>query len=165
MSLDYSLFQFVNSFAGTNQLLDFLFVAITDFGVPALIMLTLFFCKKKPMYKTLFALWLVFVIDFVFKLFYFRPRPFASNQVNLLVDHLASASFPSRHTDLAFAIAASIFLNEKKLGVIALIIAFLVGFSRIFVGVHYPFDVFAGIVIGTAGAFFANWVIDEFWRD
>src|SRR3989344_2192431 len=116
MALDYTLFQSINQFAGSNFFVDFFFIAITDFGVPLLVILALFFCKKKHMYKALFALWIIFVVDFVIKLFYFRPRPYIDNQVNLLVDHLKSASFPSRHTDLAFAMAFSFFLNDKKLG-------------------------------------------------
>lgn len=165
MSFDYALFQSINQFAGSYPILDFLMVAITDFGVPILAIIALFFCNRKTVYKTLFSGWLVFVIDFALKLLYFRQRPFSSYSVNLLVDHLQTASFPSRHTDLAFAVAAAVFIGDKKLGVLAIAIALLVGISRVFVGVHYPSDVVAGVILGIAGAYFANFVLDKFWSE
>ncbi|MBI4141628.1 phosphatase PAP2 family protein [Candidatus Woesearchaeota archaeon] len=164
MSLDYQLFQFINSFAGIFSLLDFMMVAITDFGVPLLAIIALSVCKKKNLYKMLFAVWLVFIVDFFVKLLFFRPRPFVSHEVNLLVDHLKTASFPSRHTDLAFVFAQSVFFVDKKTGFLAFAVALLVGFSRIFVGVHYPFDVLAGVFFGIAGAFAAFRIIDYFWK-
>ena len=165
MGLDYELFRAVNAVAGTHPWLDFVMVAVTDFGVPVLAIIAVSMCKKKNVYKTVGAVWLVFVVDFVFKLLYFRQRPFAVHEVNLLVDYLKTASFPSRHTDLAFALAQSIFFAHKKWGIVALLIAALVGFSRVFVGVHYPLDVFAGALLGIAGAFVANKIIDTFWKE
>ena len=97
-------------------------------------------------------------------MFFFRHRPFVAHEVNLLVDHLKTASFPSRHTDIAFAFAQSVFFADKKLGIVAFVIAVLVGFSRIFVGVHYPVDVFAGAILGITGAFVAQKVLCYFWK-
>ncbi|MBI4140699.1 phosphatase PAP2 family protein [Candidatus Woesearchaeota archaeon] len=164
MSFDYALFQLINSIAGTYPWLDFVMVTITDFGVPLLAILALSYCKRKNLYSSLFAVWLVFVVDFVMKLFYFRERPFVAHEVNLLVDHLKTASFPSRHTDIVFAFAQSIFFADKKLGITAFVIAVLVGFSRIFVGVHYPVDVFAGAILGIACAFVAQKILYYFWK-
>lgn len=162
--IDYTIFQAINQFAGNKPTLDFLMVTMTDFGIPILFTIMLFFANKKTTYKTLFAAGIVFVIDFLFKIVYFRQRPFVTHDVNLLVDHLQSASFPSRHTDIAFAFAQSIFLGDKKTGVAALIIAAIVGLSRVYVGVHYPLDVLAGAVLGIAGAYFSSFLIDQFWK-
>lgn len=164
MGLDYELFQVINNVAGMYPWLDFIFVTVTDFGVPLLAILALSYCKKKNLYKMLFAVWLVFVVDFLIKLLFFRPRPFVAHEVNLLVDHLKTASFPSRHTDIAFALAQSIFFTDKRLGVIALVIGALVAFSRIFVGVHYPVDVFVGAILGITGAFVAHKTLNFFWK-
>ena len=52
--------------------------------------------------------------------------------------------------DLSFAAAVVIFLTcPRKIGVPALILAFLIMFSRLYVGVHYPTDVLAGMITGT----------------
>lgn len=58
-------------------------------------------------------------------------------------------SFPSGHTTAAFSIGMSVALCFSSLAFIALIIASLVGFSRVYLGVHYPTDVGAGVVVGS----------------
>lgn len=59
-----------------------------------------------------------------------------------------SASFPSGHTASSFAAAIGIFYIDKKKGIIPLILAALIGFSRIYIHVHYPSDVICGMIIG-----------------
>lgn len=63
-----------------------------------------------------------------------------------------SASFPSGHTTAAFASMVAFFLTgDKRYSFSGIIFAFLMGFSRIYLIVHYPTDVLAGFVIGTSG--------------
>ena len=68
-------------------------------------------------------------------------------------------SFPSGHTVNAFAAAVAVFLNHKKVGIIALILAALVAFSRLYVGVHYPTDVLVGMAIGIVFAVLVHYLI------
>lgn len=60
-------------------------------------------------------------------------------------------SFPSGHTCCAFAFAAAIWVAtpNKKIRAAAVLVAALMGLSRLYVGVHFPTDVLAGAVIGT----------------
>lgn len=67
-------------------------------------------------------------------------------------------AFPSNHSAIAGAIAAAVFLLDRRLGAIAAVLALLEGFSRIYLGVHYPHDVVVGLLVGalvTTGAVLA----------
>ncbi|MEV4821849.1 phosphatase PAP2 family protein [Micromonospora sp. NPDC049274] len=57
-------------------------------------------------------------------------------------------SFPSNHATLAGALALTTLLLSRRLGLVALPLAVLAAFSRVFVGVHYPHDVAAGLLLG-----------------
>ncbi len=79
-----------------------------------------------------------------------RIRPYeVIDGLTLLVGKAHDYSFPSGHTGSAFALAVVIFMvMERKYGIIALALASLMGFSRLYVGIHYPSDVLGGIVLG-----------------
>jgi undecaprenyl-diphosphatase len=57
-------------------------------------------------------------------------------------------SFPSGHATVAFACATVLALAVPRLRVPLFVLAALIAFSRVYVGVHYPFDVLAGAVLG-----------------
>ncbi|MGE7863596.1 undecaprenyl-diphosphatase [Bacillus mobilis] len=95
--------------------------------------------------------------------FHLNYQPFAVlPNVNKLVDHTVDNSFPSDHTILFFSICFSFWLVRKKTGWLWLILAFSVAISRIWVGVHYPFDVAIGALIGCVAALFSYWLVPEF---
>lgn len=56
-------------------------------------------------------------------------------------------SFPSDHTTLAAALAAGLWIAARRLGLIAAVLALLEGFSRVYLGQHYPHDVAAGLAL------------------
>jgi undecaprenyl-diphosphatase len=62
---------------------------------------------------------------------------------------LGDWSFPSNHTAIAFAAAAALLVAHRRLGLVALPLAVLMGLSRVWIGAHYPHDVLAGAVLGT----------------
>ncbi|HDR7664956.1 undecaprenyl-diphosphatase [Bacillus wiedmannii] len=94
--------------------------------------------------------------------FHLNYQPFAAlPDVNKLIDHTVDNSFPSDHTILFFSICFSFWLVRKKTGWLWLILAFCVAISRIWVGVHYPFDVAVGALIGCISAVFSYWLVPK----
>ena len=84
-----------------------------------------------------------------------RTRPFDVNTaVQLLVAKPRDYSFPSGHTAASFASVTALYLaGEKKLWKIALVLAVLIAFSRLYLLVHYPTDVFGGIITGAIAGY------------
>ncbi|HEX5370626.1 MAG TPA: phosphatase PAP2 family protein [Dehalococcoidia bacterium] len=83
-----------------------------------------------------------------------EARPFISDTTTkLLIPHAPDNSFPSDHATAAFALAGAIVWWRKSLGFVLLGVALLIGFSRVYVGVHWPQDVAAAAAAGiVAGA-------------
>jgi undecaprenyl-diphosphatase len=99
-----------------------------------------------------------------------RPRPCnALQDVRLLVGCGRSFSFPSNHALNAFAITAIFAHFFRKAALPAFFVAFLVAFSRIYIGVHYPSDVVAGALAGgvVAGGvlFLHSWSSEGFKKE
>ena len=91
-----------------------------------------------------------------------RPRPFVTfTDLQILIPTPSEFSFPSGHTSSSFAAAGVFYSNlPKKFGVPAVILAGLIGLSRLYVGVHYPTDVIAGIVMGILLSFMAERLVN-----
>ncbi|OJE44166.1 undecaprenyl-diphosphatase [Bacillus proteolyticus] len=150
--MNYTVFQWINNFAGSSKLLDTLMIAITN-SVPyvtILFMLILWFNNGKKenairkqytvLYTTL-SVSIALLVNVLIHAVYYHPRPFITHHVNQLVPHAADSSFVSDHSVLVFSIAFVFILRGEKLKYIALIWAILVGVSRMYVGVHYPLDI------------------------
>ncbi len=80
-----------------------------------------------------------------------RPYDLAGYEAiraKLLVEPLKDFSFPSGHTLASFEGATAIFMFNKKWGIPALALAAMVALSRLYLFVHYPSDVLAGLILG-----------------
>lgn len=101
----------------------------------------------------------VIVTNLLLKNIVARPRPFA--EIEALIPLIAKPtdfSFPSGHTTASFAVALVMLrMLPKKIGIPAVVLAALVAFSRLYLGVHYPTDVLAGFFVALVGSSLAVW--------
>ncbi len=143
---------------------DFFFSHITllgNAGIFWIICCLLMLCTKK--YRKcgiLFMLSLVtcFILgNLCLKNMVARERPcWVNTQIALLIQNPKDFSFPSGHSMHGFVGALSIWYANKKWGIAAFILAGLIAFSRMYLFVHYPTDIAAGILLGLAVTFFLH---------
>jgi acid phosphatase family membrane protein YuiD len=96
-----------------------------------------------------------------------RPRPAETHPETIYVNTYSTGrSFPSGHTTVAFATAATISLQYKKwyITVPAYVWAAAVGYSRMYLGRHYPTDVLGGAAVGIGSAYLSHWLSQKFFK-
>ncbi|MEI6265376.1 MAG: phosphatase PAP2 family protein [Sphingobacteriia bacterium] len=92
-----------------------------------------------------------------------RPRPYQT-YTDIYPDKIDNGySFPSGHTTTAFSTAASLSIITKKWYVAVPAFAWATGvaYSRMYLGQHYPSDVFMGALVGTASGFASHWLMKK----
>ena len=106
--------------------------------------------KKETVLHAVFAAVLAWAITELIKTFFPTLRPFQANGLMpLTITVPGDGAFPSGHTAMAFALSITVLKHNKKVGILYLIMAGLVGIARIVAQVHYPVDIMAGASIGT----------------
>lgn len=169
--MDHLIFQQINNLALKNLYLDEVAIFCASFlGYILIGILFVFLIKNfKKYYKIvtlafisgIFARFIIEIIRFIWN----RPRPFISNSVNLLIRHSPSASFPSGHATFFFALSYLIFLYNKKIGLLFLIASFLISISRVFCGIHWPFDILAGALVGILSALIIKKILGKLFPE
>ena len=129
-----------------------------DYGWFWIVLALAFLCFRQTR-KTGAAVFLALLIgalitNVVFKPLFARTRPYeVIDGLVLLVGRQKDYSFPSGHSCAAFAGAAVCYrLLPRRYGIGFMVLAGLLAFSRLYVGVHYPSDVLGGIIIGLLAA-------------
>lgn len=140
-------------------------------GTPATLFLTGLIKNDKTIKKeALFSLESFAIsqgLTFATKAIVNKPRPHEADSTIISIKNATNGSFPSGHTSEAFATATTIALINHKWYVVvpAYTWAGLVGYSRLYMGVHYPSDVIAGALLGTGSAWLSyklnKWMHDE----
>lgn len=102
----------------------------------------------------------------VMKLIFDRARPYQTYTDVYPYKYEDGQSFPSGHAALAFATATSLSLQYKKWYVVvpAYAWAFGVGYSRLYLGAHYPTDVIGAAVTGAGSAFLSHWISKKIFK-
>lgn len=181
MSINVDLFVYINQNL-QNPILDMvmpIFTHLGDFVWALIIVLAIFLYAKlrnkdnlkRIAFIALMALLLSDLIVLILKHIVNEPRPFMTlDNVHLLIRE-TDPSFPSAHASSVWSVISIFIINigclvkKHRLIVISALIvfAFLMIFSRIYCGVHYPGDVLAGTLIGIFGALLINRYKDKFF--
>lgn len=166
-----------DSFILLNQvhsiLLDYIFSVCTFCGDGIFIIalcLLLFLLRQGKLALCILAGYLFSgLLVQVIKSLVYAPRPKVFFQASGLSFHLSNfatsrggaSSFPSGHTTSAFSIATVMAFSfvRKYWSIILFTGALIVGYSRIYLGHHFPADVMAGAFIGVASGMFTYWVV------
>lgn len=96
-----------------------------------------------------------------------RERPFNKYSfIHTDDENAKSGSFPSGHTSLAFATATTLTIEFKKwyVAVPAYTWAAAVGYSRMYLGQHYPTDIIGGAVVGAGSAYLSYWLNKKIFK-
>lgn len=157
IKIDKAIFYFINKTL-QNTFFDWLMPFITDFGnfkIPIIIGALLLFILGKKKERVFIVLLIVSILiaDFIavqfFKKIFMRVRPCnALPDVHLLVGCTGSYSFLSAHAVNITIFAGLTSYKYRFMIIPSIITAAAVCFSRVYVGVHYPFDVLGGAVVG-----------------
>ena len=134
-------------------------------GVPISLLATGIFTKdaqlRRKSLETFGAIAIELAISEAMKVSFNRLRPAEKYPTEIFPYHaIHGKSFPSGHASLAFSAAASLSLQYKKWYVTlpAYLWASSVGYSRLYLGVHYPSDVLMGAAVGIGSAYLAHWL-------
>lgn len=136
-----------------------------------LVIATFLFCYKKTRKASICSYAALNIVlignEVILKHLINRTWPFeAVKGLVTLIEHPSSSSFPSGHTSSAFAAVVVLWaLLPRKFSIPALVLAGLISFSRLYVGVHYPTDILGGMAIGLIYGFwgltFGNLIVDK----
>jgi membrane-associated phospholipid phosphatase len=131
-----------------HPLLDWLMLALSSVGL-ALLPLTALRLKQRPRNAVLIGMAATAVLTAIFYYLALRPRP---DEVRLLAPQPPFPSFPSGHSALAFSWATTMALivRRRRVTLLFLGVASAIGYSRLYLGHHYPTDVVAGALLGSS---------------
>lgn len=160
MGLNTAVFNFIHAAAGASGLLDFLGVFCAN-DLPYLLVLAalVFVFRRRSAKERMFLFVTVglagllsrgFLTE-VIRFFYVHPRPFAALGFVPLIPESGN-SFPSGHASFFFALAAVIWYFDRRWGWWLLALSLVNGIARVFVGVHWPFDILGGMALGILSA-------------
>ena len=155
--MNMELFRLINNLANKNTVLDGIMIFFSKY-VPYIFMaviaivFVLGITKKNSDYRkaavNTFVITVInLVLSFIIGGIYYVDRPFVNNKVNLLFTHTKDASFPSDHATGTMSIALGLGKYNKLVSIILTILSVIVGFSRVYVGHHYPMDVIGAYVL------------------
>ena len=181
--MDLYIFQTINGLSRRYWIFDYIAIFTAEYLGYFLVLAALFFILKEKKWRdriyffSLISLSVILsrgIIAEIIKFFSNRQRPFALLNIQPLIEKSdINMSFPSGHASFYFALAFSILLFyfakennfKNKIGFWFLGFAFLIGFSRIFAGIHWPSDILVGAIVGIISSFLVKKILDIEFRE
>ncbi|OOM09393.1 undecaprenyl-diphosphatase [Clostridium saccharobutylicum] len=164
--MNIEIFRLINNLANKNSVLDKIMIffskdALYIFIVALAIGFILGAIQKKSDYRKIAVSTFVItsinlIISFIIGGIYYVDRPFVNNNVNLLYPHAKNASFPSDHSIGTMSIALGLTRYNKVISFLLTVLSAIVGFSRVYVGHHYPMDVIGAYIIAFGVSYVYN---------
>jgi undecaprenyl-diphosphatase len=159
--LNLSLFSWINaSPEATNTSIHFAIFIANDLLYCMILLFAWFWLRgnydtKKQILKAFIFTSIAILISQCISHAYYHPRPFVMEVGRTLIYHAPNGSFPSDHMLIFSSITFSyLFSAQRKLGVFLLIMAWLVAWSRVYLGVHFPLDMLGAFLLAFALNFF-----------
>ena len=159
--LNLSLFSWINaSPAASNTSIHFAIFIANDLLYCMILLFAWFWLRgnydtKKQILKAFIFTSIAILISQCISHVYYHPRPFVMEVGRTLIYHAPNGSFPSDHMLIFSSIAFSyLFSAQRKLGIFLLIMAWLVAWSRVYLGVHFPLDMLGAFLLAFALNFF-----------
>ncbi|MEK7664810.1 MAG: phosphatase PAP2 family protein [Patescibacteria group bacterium] len=158
MNLDLYIFNLIRKTSGKWPIFDFFMVFFAVHLSYLLFVFFLFFVYSAGggavfFLPVLIALFSRFLINETIYLFYKRKRPPDAIGAETLIKTPKHPSFPSGHASFFFGLSFAVASYNMSLGIFFGILSFLISFSRVFVGVHWPSDILAGMIAGIISSF------------
>jgi undecaprenyl-diphosphatase len=155
--LNLSLFSFINASPDASNLkINFAIFIANDLLYCMIALFAWFWLRgdyqiKKQILKAFIFTSIALFISQCISHIYYHPRPFVMDVGRTLIYHSPNGSFPSDHMLIFSSIAFSYFFSTyRKLGIFLIMLAWLVAWSRIYVGVHFPLDMLGAFVLAFA---------------
>jgi undecaprenyl-diphosphatase len=143
-----------------NRFTDLFFTFLSRIGNAGAVWLGIAFFlgferpTRRFAFMLFFSIALAHVISQILKPIIGRPRPFVAYPGKKLLIHTPGGySCPSGHSASSFAAATVLCIADKRLGLLAMVLALSIAFSRVFLFVHYPSDTLLGSLLGVLCAF------------
>ena len=159
--LNLSLFSWINaSPEASNTSIHFAIFIANDLLYCIILLFAWFWLRgnydtKKQILKAFIFTSIAILISQCISHVYYHPRPFVMEIGRTLIYHAPNGSFPSDHMLIFSSIAFSyLFSAQRKLGIFLLIMAWLVAWSRVYLGVHFPLDMLGAFLLAFALNFF-----------
>ncbi len=109
--------------------------------------------QKEIVIFAIITLPIIYIAAKIIGVFYYDPRPFVSENIVPLIAHAPDNGFPSDHALLSSAIAFILIFYNRIVGWSMLLLALLIGFSRVLAGVHHSIDIIGAVLISLAVAY------------
>lgn len=142
----------------------------TNYGLYFFTALAFFFALRggKKEKKAVILMLLGYILTFfalpLIHIFIKEPRPFTTYHFKPLITPPTSLSFPSGHSTIMAVITSAFLFTRSRWMALFFIFMLWIGFSRIYVGVHYPLDVLGGFILGFIISFTIGYAINKLYR-